>query len=259
MIAVFDGSGKIIAEKKFPTDKNYDDFILDVEKNVASLSTNTNIACAAAVPGLISRDTGVVHALGNLDWKEKPIRDDVSSALGVPVIIENDARTGALAEAIDAERYGKLLYLTISTGIGGGVIQDGDIIEALKDMEVGQMPLFYEGKVQTWESFASGKAIKERYGMQASDIQDEKVWQEIGERIAYGVAVCCSTLQPDTIVFGGGVGQFADKFINHINKYLEDNLSPLVKRPNQLLPASYGADSAIHGCFFLLKQKGLVR
>jgi glucokinase len=259
VVAVFDAGGKIIAQTKFPTNKNYEEFLLDVAKNVEELSTNTNIACAVAVPGLISRDTGVVHALGNLEWKDKPIRDDLSEALNIPVVIENDARVAALAEAMNMDDYGRLLYLTISTGIGGGLIEEGSVVEALQDMEVGQMPLYYEGRVQTWESFASGKAIKEKYDMQASDIQDQETWEEIGGRIAYGLAVCCSTLQPHTVVFGGGVGQFADNFIIYINKYLDQNLSPLVKNPERLLSASYAADSAIHGCFSLLKQKGHVR
>lgn len=261
LIAVFDSSGRITAQEKFATDKNYDVFISEVEKNVASLSTNTNVACGVAVPGLISRDTGVVHALGNLEWRDKPIRDDISRAIGgLPVIIENDARTAALAEAHALrEQYKQILYLTISTGIGGGLIKDGKIAEALLDIEVGQMPVLYEGKLQRWESFASGRAIKERYGKQASEIDDPESWQEIGNRIGYGVAICCSILQPDAIVFGGGVGQFADKFIGSVNNYLAEHLSPLVRQPKALLAPSFSADSAIHGCFELVKQKGLVQ
>jgi glucokinase len=261
LIAVFDASGKIVSEQKFPTDHNYDNFLLELEKNVASLSTNTNIACAVAIPGLISRDTGVVHALGNLPWKEKPIKGDISKAIGnLPVIIENDARLGGLAEASAIQdKYRKVLYLTISTGIGGALIENGKIVEALQDMEVGQMPLSYEGKTQTWESFASGKAIDERYGRQASEITGEQQWREIGERIGYGVAVCCSELQPEAVVFGGGAGQFAEKFVGSLGDYLEQNLSPLVKRPKALLGPAYTDHSVIHGCFILLKQRGLIQ
>ncbi len=261
LIAIFDSAGKIIAEQKFTTNQDYNVFIRDLEKNVADLSTNTNIACSVAVPGLISRDTGVAHALGNISWKEKPIRDDLSKVIGdIPVIIENDARLGGLAEAgAVAGEYKKVLYLTISTGIGGAVIEDGKIVEALQDMEVGQMPLLYEGKSQTWESFASGKAITKIYGKQAAEIKDENQWQEIGERIGYGVAVCCSEMQPEVIIFGGGAGQFADKFAGSVNNYLDSHLSPLIRKPKALLGPKYGDKSVIYGCFVLLKQHGLVK
>lgn len=108
------------------------------------------------------------------------------------------------------------------------------------------------------ESFASGRAIADRYGKQASEIADDKQWQEIGERIGYGLAICCSVLQPDAVVFGGGVGQFADKFTPYAKEYLNQHLSPLIKKPKELLSPAYGQDSAIHGCFVLLRQQGLV-
>lgn len=260
-MAVFDDSGKILNKKKFKTNKDYNIFISDVEKSVDELSTNTNIACAVAVPGLISRDTGVVHALGNLEWKDKNIRDDISNAVGgIPVIIENDARIAGLAEAEKlVGQYKYVLYLTISTGIGGALLADGEIVKDLEDTEMGQMPLQYEGRTQTWESFASGQAIEKRYGKQASDIDDESQWQEIGERIGYGLAVCCSVLQPQAVVFGGGAGQFADKFKEHTKAHLEKHLSPLVKKPQALLGPAYIQDSAITGCFILLKQLGMIR
>lgn len=260
LIAVFDGSGKIVAQKKFETNKDYNVFISDVEKNVADLSTNTNIACALAVPGLISRDTGVVHALGNLDWKEKPIRDDISKVLGIPVIIENDARIGGIAEARELiEDYDRVLYLTISTGIGGALIKNGGIVKDLEDTEMGKIPLLYEGKIQHWEDFAGGRDIVNRYGKRASDIDSPEQWEEIGERIAYGVAICCSILQPQVIVFGGGVGQSADNFKAHVKKYLLEHLHAIARQPEAILTAKFGENSVIHGCFVLLKHHGLVQ
>lgn len=263
LLGVFDDSGNLINQKKIETNKNYDIFISDVEKIVAEISTNTKFtACAVAIPGLISREEGLLVALGNLDWQNKSIKDDVSRAIGgdVPVIIENDSRVAGLAETVAlSDRYKNVFYVTISTGIGCALIENGRIPEALQDMESGHMPIFYESKIQKWEDFASGHAIVERYGKQASEIDDEKTWQEIGERIGYGLAVCCTILQPEAIVFGGGAGQFADKFKSSVNNYLEAHLSSIIKKPKELLAPAYGPDSAIHGCFVLLKQKGLVK
>ena len=261
LIAVFDSSGNILNKAKIPTNPDYEVFIREVEKNVASLSTNTNIACCVTAPGLINRKTGIVEAFANLGWTNKPIRDDISKAIGgIPTIIENDARVAGVAEATELiQEYEYVLYLTISTGIGGAFLRNGEIIKELQDSEVGHMPLIYGEKIQPWETFASGKALVDRYGKKASEIDSEEDWKDIGERIGYGVAVCCSIFQPQAVVFGGGAGQYADKFNKYIKAYLEKNSSPIIKQPKALLTAKYGADSAIHGCFTILKQQGLIK
>lgn len=261
LIAVFDSSGKIIAQKKIETNQNYDIFISEIEKIVADLSTNTIIACAVASPGLVRRDKGVVESFGNLGWKDKPLRDDISKIIGnIPTIIENDARVAGVAEAeLLTNQYDRVLYITISTGIGGALLKNGGIVKELQDSEMGQMPLHYEDKIQVWQDFASGKAVVQRYGKKASEIDNEEDWQEIGERIGYGLAVCCSVLQPDAVVFGGGVGQYADNFVDSVKIYLKENLRPVVRQPRALLTAKFGADSSIHGCFTLLKQQGMIK
>lgn len=260
LLAVFDKNGQIISQKKIATDSNYDVFLREVEKNVADLSTNKNVACGLAIPGLIDRSTGTVHSFGNIGWQEKPIRSDISKAIGnIPVIIENDARIAGLAEAeLLKNKYNSVLYLTISTGIGGAFIKNGEIVKAIQDSEMGHMPLPFEGKIQRWEQFASGKAIVQRYHQQASEITDPHKWKEIGENIGYGLAICCSILQPESVVFGGGAGQYSAKFTDYVKAYLDQHQSPIIPRPKALLPAHFGADSAIHGCFTLISQQGLV-
>lgn len=260
--AVFDETGNIVAQSTVETNKNYGVFLSDVEKNVASLSTNTNIiACALAVPGLVDRDNGVVASLGNLDWKDKPIRDDVSRVSGgIEVIIENDTRIAGVAEAEAVlNDYESVLYLTISTGIGGALLKNGKVVKELQDTEMGKIPLAYEGEIRHWEDFAGGRDIVNRYGKRASEIKDDKQWQEIAERISYGVAICSSILQPQVIVFGGGVGQFADKFKTHVKNYLVEHLHPVARQPEAILPPKFGENSVIYGCFLLLKQRGLIK
>lgn len=260
LVGLFDGNGKKIVQKKFATNQDYDVFISDLEKCVAKISTNNLLGCACAVPGSLDRKAGIVKSLGNLPWKQRPIRDDISRAIGgAPVIIENDAKIAGLAEATKlAGQYERVLYMTISTGIGVSYLENGKLVDALLGMESGKMPLPYEGKIQQWEDFASGKAMVDRYGLLASDIKDPKAWEEIAERLSYGVGVCCSVLQPEAIVFGGGAGKYSDKFSEHIDNYLAKNLHPVTEPPKALLPAHYGNDSVVHGCYILLKQQGVV-
>lgn len=258
LVATFDTTGQKIAQEKFPTPQDYNLFLSDLEKTVAKISTESLTICVCAVPGLIDRERGIIESLGNLPWRNKPIRDDISRAIdNTEVIIENDAKLAGIAEATHlVGQYERVLYLTVSTGIGGALLKNGQIIEELRDTEAGKMPLQYEGKFQAWESFGSGKAIVERYQKRASEIEDIHIWKDISLRVGYGTAICCSIMQPDVIVFGGGVGQFADKFSQGIVAFLQTQLHPNIRQPKALLPPHYGEESVIQGCFMLLKQLG---
>lgn len=261
LVATFDSSGNKVAEKKFETNPDYSIFLKDLENIVAEISTNKIIGCCIAIPGRINREAGIIYSLGNLGWKDKSIKADVLKILNdTTILIENDAKLAGLAEAQPLkEKYDNVVYITISTGIGVAEIRNGKIVEALKDLEMGKMPLKQDGAVMAWEDFASGRAIFEKYGQKASDITDEDIWREIGENIAYGTAIVCSALQPEVIVYGGGVGQYAEKFSPFIYSYLKESLHTNVSIPKEILPAHYKEESVIYGCFEILRQKGLVK
>lgn len=261
LAAIFDSSGSKLADKKIQTNPDYRIFLKDLENIVAEILTNKIIACSVAIPGRINREEGLIYSMGNQGWHDIPIVSDLRKILGdIEIVIENDAKTAGVAEAVIlGDKYKRLVYMTISTGIGVAVVEDQKIIESLKDLEMGLMPLRYNGSIIAWEKFASGRAIFEKYGLKASEITDENTWMEIGENIAYGTAIVCSVLQPDVIVYGGGVGQYADKFSPYIYKYLRGTLHKNVKTPREILPAHYKENSVIYGCFEILKQKGLVQ
>ena len=255
-VAVFDDSGKVSYESKIKTDHNYDIFL----KNLASLIKNDikddiKYACAA-VPGLLDRENGIVISLGNLPWRNIPIRDDIEKLISCKLVIENDTRLGGLGEArAYTGKYKRLVYFTVSTGIGGALIIDKRISEDMRDMEIGKAPLLNEdGQIQDWENIASGRALYEKYGIRADEITDEKIWKEIAEKIAHGIGIACAVLQPEVIIFGGGVGQYADKFTPYIKDYLEENLHPNINQPKELSGPNRAEDSVLYGCYELLKD-----
>jgi glucokinase len=255
LIGLYGESGKLQSKVRIETSSDYQEFIESIKNNKPDTMDGIK-KCVVGVPGLINRERGIVHALGNLPWRDEPIRDDTSAAIGgVDTLIENDARLAGLAEAIAiSPPRSRVLYLTISTGIGGALIVDKKIVRQLQDAEMGHMPLYDGGKITSWEYIASGKAVVERYGMKAADITDPGTWQEIGEKIAYGVGALCAVLQPEAIVFGGGVGQFADKFIPSVQEYLKEHLQPVVVQPETLQGPKYGEDNVLRGCYELAVQ-----
>lgn len=256
LLAVFDDSGSVVESVKFPTSHNYDEFLASLSASLLIMKFGKKFASACvAIPGLLDREHGIVHALGNLPWVDKPIKSDIATIVGnCPVIIENDSRLAGLGAAQPyKQQYKDILYLTISTGIGGGLISSGKIVQPLQDMEVGKIPVYYEGTLQHWEDFAGGRSIVERYHKKASEIDDDQAWEQIADAIGYGVAIASSTLQPDVIIFGGGVGQFADRFIPRVSKYMDRVLHPISKRP-KLMTAQNPEKVVIYGCYQLAKS-----
>jgi predicted NBD/HSP70 family sugar kinase len=96
----------------------------------------------------------------------------------------------------------------------------------------------------------------DRFGKKAKDITDPAAWQEIGEKLGYGLAAVCSVLQPEVIVLGGGAGAYADKYKGYILDYLKQNLHPIVRRPSDILAAERPEEAVVYGCCELLRQRG---
>ncbi len=255
LVALFSSDGEVVKQLRFPTPHDYQLFLQDLSAHVSDLGAHRVEYCCVAVPGLLDREQGMVIALGNLPWRNDYIRDDVARVLGVPTTIENDAKTAGLSEAILLKNeYQDVLYATISTGIGGALLRDGEIVPSLQDMELGKIPLQHGGKIVHWEDFAGGRSIVSHFNKRASEITDPKDWAYIGTNIAYGLGIACSILQPDVIVLDGGVGQFAEKFRSVIMEYLDQHLHDNVRQPEAVLTARRPNVAVIHGCYELAKR-----
>lgn len=255
LVATFSPKGEVIERVRFPTNHDYDQYLKDLANQIATLHIDHLDFCVMAIPGLIDRRRGLEVSLGNLPWKNKPIRNDISQILnGVPMAIENDSKAGGLSEALLLkETYEDVLYLTISTGIGGALVRNGKIVKAMEDMELGKIPVLFEGKFTHWEEFAAGRYVVARFSKHASDITDPEVWRVIGAHIAYGVGVACSVMQPEAIVFDGGVGQFANKFESFVREHLQKYLHTNVRQPQALLTAQRPNEAVIYGCYELAR------
>ncbi len=256
LVAVFDKKGKIFEQQKFPTPVLYDDFRIEMAKVVANLSTKDFKRAVVAAPGLIDRKHGVAMAFGNLTWGPAPIQADTEAVFKCPVLVENDARLAALSEAIlIRKKFRKVLYVTVSTGIGGGLIIDGRIDRDFEDIEVGQLLLEHQGQLITWEDFGSGRAFQTKFGKRVSDIDDNDnaAWYWIARNIAIGLIDLIATLTPEVIVMGGGVGAHLEKFKDRLDEELRIYENPLINKP-PILKAQRAEEAVIYGCYEYAKQ-----
>lgn len=256
MFAVFSHDGQVVFVHKIKTPTDYVQFKQDISEALKTELTKYRFShCCCAVPGMIDFKSGVALAFGNESWRNVPIGQDVQEMLpGVNILLHNDAKLAGLSETILLQKkYKKVLYLTISTGIGGGVIIDDKISDEFENFEPGQMVFEVDGQKKQWEDIASGRALRERYGKLASEIEDENIWKEYTQSLITGMEDLLATVQPDAVIFGGGVGAHFEKF----QKFLEDGLkqinNPLVPTP-PLLKAQRPEEAVIYGCYEYIKQ-----
>lgn len=254
-MAVFNADGKITKTIKFPTPAEYADFTKELASNVAKLSTKKFKSAGVAAPGLIDRKTGIVLAFGNLKWENTPIKQAAQDIIDCPVVIENDSKLAALSEAQLLLQYSKVLYITISTGIGGGLIINGKLDPKFADIEVGQLLLEHEGKLTDWEDFASGRAYQKKFGKRVGDTADDdtEAWYWLARNIAIGLIDLVATLNPDVIVIGGGVGSHLEKFQDRLNEQLKIYENPLLRIP-PIVKAQRAEDAVIYGCYQIARE-----
>lgn len=246
-IASFNNSGEITSCTKFPTPKSTQEYIKSVSTSIKNMSHNGDIsAITIAIPGIIKND--IAAWCKNLGWKNFDVINRLRKYFPhTPIFIENDANLGGLSEAI-LQRVGdkKVLYVTVSTGVGTGFIQNNQIVPFLQLSEGGQMILEHNDIMQSWSSFASGRAIYDKYKKFGCDISDEKTWLEISSAIASGLYVIIPLVQPDVIIFGGSIGTYTQKFKKNLTILLSKNLPEYIVRP-KILKAAHPEQAVLFG------------
>jgi glucokinase len=247
---------------------------------VADVSVHrVGVGCA----GPVDLKAGIVFNPPNLPgWVRVPLIDHLQQALALPAVLENDANAAALGEF----RYGagrgarSIVYMTVSTGIGGGIILDGKVWHGLKDAagEIGHMtvcpdgPLCGCGNRGCLEAMASGTSIARRAreavaagrqtGLseipaltsadvvrlaQAGDVVAREVWDSAVTYLGIGVAAVITFLAPERVVLGGGVTKAGNFLFQPLRAYVRERVKLVPVESVPILPAALGPDVGILG------------
>jgi predicted NBD/HSP70 family sugar kinase len=239
----------LLKQQKIVTNQDYDSFLKELAQLIKTLAGQDHIsATGVAAPGKIDRKSQIALDFGNLPWHHVALAKDLSPLTGhTPVYIENDANLGGLSEAkLVQDKYKKVIYLSVSTGIGDGIIINGIIDADFADSEPGQM---------VWEDFASGRALLKKYGKRASDIEDPAIWKDYVRGLASGIGELAAILTPEVFIMGGGVGDHLEKFEVFLNDELKKYQNKLVNIP-PIIKAKRPEEAVIYGCYELIKQQG---
>lgn len=234
---------------------------------------------AVACPGPVDARAGVVHHPPNLrGWGDEPLRERMAAALGMPARIANDADCAALGEwAFGAGRGCRhLLYVTVSTGVGGGLVLDGRLWTGTGSAgEIGHMPVDPDGPAcgcgrrGCLEALASGPAIARRYAAlagldavpaavavfaaaRAGDVRARQAIEEAGTALGRALGGVVNLLGPERIVIGGGVGAGgADLLLPPLERALDATAFPLPRSRLTLRVAERRGEAGLLGAAML--------
>jgi glucokinase len=234
------------------------------------------IACG----GPLNSKTGVIYSPPNLPgWNAVPLKELVENATKLPVIVENDANAGALAEL----RFGNnpkirnLVYMTMSTGIGGGIVLDGRIYHGTNDLagEVGHQVVMPDGpeckcgKRGCLEAICSGPSIARRArqhaaaedtlmlelagndlesitsahvfaAARAGDSLASRIVDETAYYMGIGIANILQTLNPEVVRIGTIAVRNGDFFLEPLRRYVRQNTWPSIFEVCRIEAASLG-------------------
>ena len=266
---IVDDLGNIILEDKTPTESEKG--AEGVAKNIAALANSLMArvglgkddveGLGMGVPGMIDSRAGNVIYSNNLKWQDFRIGKTVSALTGLKVKIANDANVAALGEAKfgAAKGFENVVMLTLGTGVGGGVVAEGTLIEGNKGAgaELGHMVIVKDGEQCTCgrkgclEAYASATALIRDTKRAMEAHKDSKMWEcggldKVTGKVAFdymlvdpyakavvdgyiaalacGITNLANIFRPETVLLGGGVCAQGDVFVKPLQALLDKDI-----------------------------------
>ena len=268
-VGLVDENNKIVHSDSVPTikERHWSEII----KDMAALSLKVLAesghtleevkAVGIGCPGSIDKKNGVVVYSNNIVMDHVPMAEEIRKYIDLPVFLENDANAAALGEyAIYGEGVSSYVFMTLGTGVGGGIILDGKVWSGFNGAgaEIGHQSLVFNGKPCTCgrrgclEAYASVTALiaqtkeameqnpdsmmvkwAEDHGKvngrtafecaKAGDPAAIAVRDRYIEYVAEGICSIVNVLQPEILSIGGGISREGDTLLNPIKEYFAVN------------------------------------
>jgi len=289
--------GQLLSVSRFPTQIELGPHrimqsALDELEQMSSKIDGQIVAIGVCCGGPLDRRKGLILSPPNLPkWDEFPIIGVVNERFAVPAVLDNDANVAALGELHYGAGRGlhDLMYMTISTGIGGGLIIKGEIVHGVADAagEVGHMTVQPDGPAcgcgsrGCLEVLCSGTAIARRARerllsasvhsslngrsitakvvaeeARAGDALAREVWDETVYYLAIGISNIISVLAPEAVILGGGVSLAGDQLLVPLTKLVQSRSRLFPANKVNILQAALAGDSGVYGTLFLAQRAG---
>lgn len=267
--------------------------IKNIIKEVMEDKHDNILGIGISVPGPSNPETGVVVAPPNLPgWRDVSLVKILNDEFDVPVYLGNDANVAALAEVAlgSAQGYRHAIYITVSTGIGSGIINDGRLILGKTGIgnEAGHMVILVdEGRISTLEKEAAGPALARQAkarieagetskltdmaegdldtidGKMVGDAANDgdelaiELVKRGGKIVGLGIANLLHLFNPEVVVIGGGVSYIGDIWFDEIRKAVQANtIDDDYWKDTPIIPSDISEDVSILGAATLVLTKG---
>ncbi len=251
--------------KSFKTPTQFSEGIQKIKKTIEELSEDKPVAIAGGIRGLLNEEKTGIQNDGILSkWASKSVVNELQRLYDVPVFLENDAAIAGVGEATFGAGKGMeiVAYHTVSTGVGGAKIEDGDIDHVSMGFEPGHQlidvdrTVLGEDMIPTLENLVSGTAVETRTGHKPYDIpQSDVLWDELAEYLAQGLCNTIMYWSPDVIVLGGSMILGDPKIkIEAIRKYTVEALNDFQPCP-LITNATLGDEAGLYGGLAIISKR----
>lgn len=266
-----------------------------IERAIPTGGDSTILGIGVSAPGPINPRTGTILSPPNLPgWRRVALRQIVEDRLGFTTYLGNDANVAALAEATRgaAHGYKYVIYLTVSTGIGSGIIDDGHLLIGSSGLgaEAGHTILVVDGRVSTLEKEAAGPAIaakavahieageptaiRDLANGDLSQVTAKTVGQaaaegdslardlirQAGSMVGLGIVSLMHLFNPQIVVVGGGVTKTGDLLFEPMREAVQQyTIDPAYCDNVPIVPAALGDNVALIGAAALVATQGGTR
>lgn len=260
MVAAADREGNILRRARADTSTSLETDLANINRMIAEVAAEKEImGMGAAIGGPLDWEQGIVSPLHQPAWRNVPLKAMMESKWGCAFRVDVDTNVAAVGEyrwgGILSKRF---LYLTLSTGMGGGFLVDGQIYRGQDGAhpEVGHQSINFRssnlravqcecGAPDCLEALVSGNGIRRIYGKPAEALTSQE-WDEVAYNLGQGLRNMAVLYAPDLIRIGGGVAVGGGENFIHAAKIVMEEHLKLVPAP-QVELSRLGYDTALRG------------
>lgn len=237
-------------------------------------------ALSVAVPGTIDARTGTVLKIPNVpSLTGFALGEALQAAGGVPVVLENDANAAAMGEVWQGAARGRadVIMLTLGTGVGGGIVRDGELWRGAHGAagELGHItveaygepcPCGSRGCLEVYASATAMVRLAREAGVgggatltsrevyeraQRGELEARETFRLMGSYLGVGIASLTNTLDPEIVVIGGGAAAGWDAFIEHVRREVQARAFSTAGKNVEIVQAVCGDDAGILGAAYV--------
>ena len=269
-IAAFEGD-KLVLRESLPTDRaggpvplvaSVAGIIADWRSKFSFRADRCGIGFGGPVDYKSQSVTMSTHVDG---WADYPLVESLSRIAEAPAIMDNDANVGALGESRHgaAQTLPSLFYLTLSTGIGGGIIADGELLRGADSYagEIGHINLEPEGPEclcgsrGCFERMCCGLWLERDYGFPAKQLMTDAAFvRRYVVHLARGLKAALMIVNPHLLVIGGGIAKAGDHLFVPLRDEMSRQMTAWSRARRDVVPARLGDDSVLFGALELAKS-----